>query len=61
MVTLKPGTTLDPEDMVARLSTRLARYKVPRTLEVVDELPRTASGKVQKHLLRRRYDEETRD
>ncbi|HEY8588705.1 MAG TPA: long-chain fatty acid--CoA ligase [Naasia sp.] len=58
VVTLAPGTTLDPEDMVAFLSARLARYKVPRTLEIVDELPRTASGKVQKHLLRQRYDQE---
>jgi fatty-acyl-CoA synthase len=55
VVTLAADCTLDPEDMVAQLSTRLARYKVPRTLEVVDELPRTASGKVRKQVLRERY------
>ena len=54
-VTVAAGATLDPEEMVTRLSTRLARYKVPRTLEIVHELPRTASGKVQKNLLRARY------
>jgi fatty-acyl-CoA synthase len=54
-VTLRTGATLDPEEMVAHLSARLARYKVPRTLEVIEEFPRTASGKVQKHLLRQRY------
>jgi fatty-acyl-CoA synthase len=54
-VTVAAGATLDPEEMVTRLSTRLARYKVPRTLEIVHELPRTASGKVQKNLLRTRY------
>jgi fatty-acyl-CoA synthase len=53
VVTLAPGRTLDPEELVARLSTLLARYKVPRTLEVVAELPRTASGKVRKQELRR--------
>lgn len=53
VVTLRPGATLDPAAFVDHLSRRLARYKVPRTFEVVDELPRTASGKVQKHLLRR--------
>jgi fatty-acyl-CoA synthase len=55
IVTLADAATLDPEEMVAMLSTRLARYKIPRTLEVVDELPRTASGKVRKQTLRERY------
>ncbi len=59
VVTLAPGSTLDPEELVAQLAGRLARYKVPRTLEIVDELPRTASGKVQKHVLRARYAEQT--
>jgi fatty-acyl-CoA synthase len=56
VVTLAQGQRLDPEELVAYLSTRLARYKVPKTLEIVDELPRTASGKVQKQVLRARYD-----
>ena len=56
VVTMAPGHDLDPEEMVAHLSARMARYKVPKTLEVVDELPRTASGKVQKSVLRARYD-----
>ncbi|MBX3196484.1 MAG: long-chain fatty acid--CoA ligase [Microbacteriaceae bacterium] len=55
VVTLAEGAVLDAELMVAALSERLARYKVPRSLEVVDELPRTASGKVQKQVLRDRY------
>jgi fatty-acyl-CoA synthase len=57
VVTLTPDAALDPETMVAVLSQRIARYKVPRTLEVVDELPRTASGKVRKQQLRDRYAE----
>ncbi|MGN6445254.1 acyl-CoA synthetase [Amnibacterium sp.] len=57
VVTLAPGRTLDPEELVARLSLLLARYKVPRTLEIVTELPRTASGKVRKHELRRRAED----
>ncbi|PWJ54357.1 fatty-acyl-CoA synthase [Quadrisphaera granulorum] len=56
VVTLAPGAELTSEAMVERLSVSLARYKVPRTLEVVAELPRTASGKVPKRLLRQRYD-----
>ncbi|MGB6455973.1 MAG: hypothetical protein WBH47_15990, partial [Streptosporangiaceae bacterium] len=42
------------ERLVADLSRRLARYKVPRTVKVVDQLPRTATGKVQKNVLRQR-------
>ncbi|MBO0707994.1 MAG: long-chain fatty acid--CoA ligase [Candidatus Dormibacteraeota bacterium] len=53
VLTLRPGATLVQAEFVDYLSQRLARYKVPRTFEVVDELPRTASGKLQKHLLRR--------
>nr|WP_255480332.1 long-chain fatty acid--CoA ligase [Quadrisphaera sp. RL12-1S] len=56
VVTLAPGVSLDAEAVVERLSLSLARYKVPRTLDVVDELPRTASGKVPKRLLRQRYE-----
>lgn len=52
IVTLAQGVEFDAEAVIARLSQRLARYKVPRTFEVTDELPRTASGKVQKNLLR---------
>ena len=56
VVTMAAGYDLDPEEMVAHLTGRMARYKVPKSLEVVDELPRTASGKVQKAVLRQRYD-----
>ena len=54
VVTLQPGTDLDLEWFVGYLSQSLARYKVPRTVEVIDEFPRTASGKIQKHVLRQR-------
>ncbi len=54
-VTLVPGRDLDPGELVAHLSTRIARYKVPRTLEIVDEFPRTASGKIRKQQLREWY------
>lgn len=54
VVTLASGAALDRDRFVEQLSSTLARYKVPRTVEVVDELPRTASGKVQKHVLRER-------
>jgi acyl-CoA synthetase (AMP-forming)/AMP-acid ligase II len=40
------------ETMIERLkATGLATYKLPEQLEVIDEIPRTASGKIQKHVL----------
>jgi fatty-acyl-CoA synthase len=48
----KPGADVDPTALERFVSVRLARYKVPRRWIVVDDLPLTASGKVQKHVLR---------
>ncbi|MFE1317361.1 long-chain fatty acid--CoA ligase [Kitasatospora phosalacinea] len=50
-----PGTAPDPDALLAALAGRLAKYKLPRTLVLADELPRTASGKVLKHRLRARH------
>jgi fatty-acyl-CoA synthase len=47
----REGSMLDPEGLEAWGRERLAVFKLPRTWVAVDELPRTASGKVQKHLL----------
>ncbi|MFD7729127.1 long-chain fatty acid--CoA ligase [Kitasatospora phosalacinea] len=50
-----PGPAPDPDDLLAALAGRLAKYKLPRTLVLADELPRTASGKILKHRLRARH------
>ena len=47
--------TVDTEIVRARLDGRIARYKIPKNVVVVDELPRTASGKVRKADLRARF------
>jgi fatty-acyl-CoA synthase len=51
-VVLRPGASLDAAEALAFCDGRLARYKHPATVRFVDEIPRTASGKIQKHLLR---------
>jgi long-chain acyl-CoA synthetase len=48
----EPGVTLDAEDLEQHCRTRLAAYKCPRAFTVVADLPRTASGKVQRRRLR---------
>jgi malonyl-CoA/methylmalonyl-CoA synthetase len=50
-----PGQTPDLDAIRAATGTRLARFKQPKRLEVVDELPRNTMGKVQKNLLRDRF------
>ena len=49
------GVELDPEQLIRSLETSLAKFKLPRKVFVVDELPRNAMGKVQKNSLRDRY------
>jgi fatty-acyl-CoA synthase len=56
VVSLAPGVELDVENMVDSLRGQLAGYKIPRTLEIVEQFPRTASGKIQKVQLRRQLD-----
>jgi acyl-CoA synthetase (AMP-forming)/AMP-acid ligase II len=52
-VTLRAGSSLSLDELVERLrGAGLATYKLPQVLRVVDALPMTASGKIQKHLLR---------
>jgi malonyl-CoA/methylmalonyl-CoA synthetase len=54
-VTLQPGTKLTPESIIAMLRTQLAAFKTPKRIYVLDELPRNAMSKVQKAVLRERY------
>ena len=49
------GVAVDPEALLAALAGVLARYKLPKTVVLADELPRTASGKILKHRLRARH------
>ncbi|WP_396656257.1 o-succinylbenzoate--CoA ligase [Microbacterium sp.] len=55
IVNLKPGAELSAEEILDHLRGRLAKYKIPKKVEFIDELPRTASGKVRKAELRKRY------
>ena len=48
-------SALDERTLIASLQTRLARYKVPKRVLIVAELPRNAMGKVQKNVLRARF------
>ena len=51
-----PGATLGERDVLRTLERRLAKFKLPKRVLFVDELPRNAMGKVQKASLRQRYE-----
>jgi fatty-acyl-CoA synthase len=53
-VTTKGSVTVDLAEVQDFLRGRLARFKVPKAIEVVDELPKTGTGKIQKFVLRER-------
>jgi malonyl-CoA/methylmalonyl-CoA synthetase len=50
-----PGGKPTEADLIAALKGRLANFKVPKRVHVVDDLPRNAMGKVQKNVLRERF------
>jgi malonyl-CoA/methylmalonyl-CoA synthetase len=51
-VVLQPGQRLLEADIIDSVRSRLARYKLPKRVLILDELPRNTMGKVQKNVLR---------
>jgi fatty-acyl-CoA synthase len=52
-VVLKDGASADPAELIAFARERLAHFKAPRGVTFVTELPKTATGKIQKFVLRK--------
>ncbi len=55
VIVLKDGQQLDEESVQGRCADLLAKYKVPKHVSFVDEIPRSGQGKVLKNELRKRY------
>jgi acyl-CoA synthetase (AMP-forming)/AMP-acid ligase II len=55
MVVLRPGRPATEQEIIGFTRERLAHYKCPGTVDIIDALPRTPSGKVLKHKLRDPY------
>jgi acyl-CoA synthetase (AMP-forming)/AMP-acid ligase II len=58
-IRLKPGASLDRDALQAMMESRLGRHMLPKQVEVVDDFPRNGTGKIMKHVLRRRAAEAT--
>ena len=53
VISLKEGASATPQEIVHFCARSLAPYKVPRTVLIIDRLPRTSSGKILKRALKR--------
>jgi fatty-acyl-CoA synthase len=54
-VVLKPGASLTEEQLIQFMADHLAKYKVPKTVVFLPELPISAAGKILKRELKRRF------
>jgi long-chain acyl-CoA synthetase len=48
----KPGQSIDAGELIASMKTMLDGYKVPKSVIVTDQLPKTSTGKIQKNVVR---------
>ena len=55
LVTTTPGATVNTAGVLATLAAKLARWQLPDDVIVIDELPLTATGKIDKKVLRERF------
>ena len=55
LVVLKSGATASEDELKQFVKERLARHKVPREIEFVERLPRTATGKIQRRKLAQQH------
>jgi long-chain acyl-CoA synthetase len=53
-VSLRPGRTATEDELIAFCKERMAAYKYPRTIEFLDEIPKTVTGKLLRRELRAR-------
>jgi fatty-acyl-CoA synthase len=51
-VMLKPGQSAEPAEIVEHVRSQLAHFKAPDEVEIVEQLPKTSTGKIQKYVLR---------
>ena len=54
-VVAKPGHTVDPDSVIAWARERIAAFKVPKSIDLIPELPRNPSGKILRRALREPY------
>ena len=52
VVTMQPGTSIEPKALIEFLDKRMAYFMIPRYVEFSDDIPKTPTGKMEKYKLR---------
>ncbi len=55
LIVCKEGETINPSDVINHCKKNLSNYKVPKQVEIVKEIPKTATGKVRKNIIRQMF------
>lgn len=55
LIRLMPDCTADEDEIIDWCQGKMAGYRIPKSVDFVDDYPRTPVGKVQKHILKARY------
>ena len=55
VVVLKPGKEVDEKELIDFCKQHIASYKVPKSIDFVDELPKSGAGKILKRVIRDKY------
>ncbi len=55
VVVAKPGEQVDGQELVEKVRSSIAGFKAPKSVIVVDELPKTSTGKIQKNVVRKQF------
>ena len=50
-----PGQTVDEQQIIDAVKQQIDPYKAPKAVIVVDQLPKTSTGKIQKNVVRQRF------
>jgi len=58
VISLKKGATATPEELIEFCKERIARYKAPKSIEIVTEIPKSGTGKILKKEMRKKYRKE---
>jgi acyl-CoA synthetase (AMP-forming)/AMP-acid ligase II len=54
-VSLKKGATVTPEELIGFCKKNIARYKAPKSIEIMPEIPKGATGKILKREMKSKY------
>ena len=57
IVVARPGRAIETEHLIVHCRSYLSAYKIPQTVHLIEQIPRTGSGKIMRYKLRQRLNE----